>query len=311
MTYAALQFTPAIFGKDGIFGGGERYVHSLAEALAEGAGPTWESRLVGFGKRDLAFVKNGVAVEVIAVGEHELKRLSGFSPLLCELFRRVDLVHIHQPFTYAGQLAAVAALQARIPFVITDLGAGNHRNAFALKVLNCASAIVSISEFSQRLLNDALEVEPIWFTSAQSMTIGFAPTPLSTAKGFSMLGRILPHKGVDRLIRSLPRRLKFTIAGDKPDNSYFSYLVELAKGKERYVLPSPDDATLSNLYSSHKAYCIGSTHIDYKGNYQKKPELMGITTMEALASGCPVVVSNTASLPEVIRGRFARHCTPI
>jgi glycosyltransferase involved in cell wall biosynthesis len=74
----------------------------------------------------------------------------------------------------------------------------------------------------------------------------------------------------------------------------------------RFVLDANDDKLLE-LYRSSGLFVQASTARDIYGTTHVKSELMGLTTLEAMACGLPVAVSDTASLPELVPDpRFGR-----
>jgi glycosyltransferase involved in cell wall biosynthesis len=108
------------------------------------------------------------------------------------------------------------------------------------------------------------------------------------------VGRILPHKGFDRIIRALPKGLKLVIAGTVCDQAYSSMLAELiqSSGSDVVILEGLDDDDIRNLVRKASLFVHASTHVDYRGTYYAKPELLGLAPLEAL-------VSNAGSLPEL------------
>ncbi len=269
--------------------------------LACGADNSWTSSLLGFGRRAHVDSVNGVQSRVLATNENAIANFTAFSPELYRVFPTYDLIHIHQPFTISGQTAAVVAAQSKVPFVLTDLGAGNRKTLFAIDVLRRASAIVAISEYSKRQLAEFFPGSHIAVVIGPVESRWFSDVGASARAGVLYVGRILPHKGVDRIIGAAPRDLPITIAGASADERYLRHLIAMAEGKTVSFRLNPADLELTELYRTHEFYCIASTHRDCFGSFYENPELMGITTMEALASGCKVIVSDTTSLPEIVR----------
>ncbi|WP_028992026.1 glycosyltransferase family 4 protein [Thermoanaerobacter thermocopriae] len=109
------------------------------------------------------------------------------------------------------------------------------------------------------------------------------------------VGASYPHKNYDNLIKAitlaLDKNIKLIIAGGKDE--YRNYLKKLAKELNlvdrvlfiNYV-PQKD---LPYLYSAAKCLVYPSL---YEG--------FGLPPLEAMACGCPVITSNTSSLPEVV-----------
>jgi glycosyltransferase involved in cell wall biosynthesis len=117
----------------------------------------------------------------------------------------------------------------------------------------------------------------------------------------------MPHKGIDRVIAALPREFSLTIVGHVYHEPYYELLRQMANGKNvRFVLDA-DDETLLDLYRTSGLFVQASTAQDIYGNIVANAELMGLTTLEAIACGLPAVVSDTGSLPELVPDpRFGR-----
>jgi glycosyltransferase involved in cell wall biosynthesis len=80
----------------------------------------------------------------------------------------------------------------------------------------------------------------------------------------------------------------------------------MAKAKKVEFIHEADDASLIDAYREAGVFVQASTHSDMYGNRIQKPELMGLTTIEAMSTGAPVITSNAGSLPELASDqRFA------
>ncbi len=113
------------------------------------------------------------------------------------------------------------------------------------------------------------------------------------------VGRLLPHKGFERIIRALPAELRLVIAGAKYDREYCSYLSKLSGDSRVKFEEHLTDEQLLLLMQTAGIFVHASTHIDYRGTYYAKPELLGLAPLEALSAGTPVLVSSAGSLPEL------------
>ena len=109
-----------------------------------------------------------------------------------------------------------------------------------------------------------------------------------------------PNKNFHSVIKAI-NQLKdvectFVIAGGT--NSKVFENVDLPRGKNVKYIGYVNDAELKALYENALCFVFPSF---YEG--------FGLPPLEAMACGCPVVVSNTASLPEVC-GDAALYCDP-
>ena len=124
--------------------------------------------------------------------------------------------------------------------------------------------------------------------------------------GVLFVGRLTPHKGVDRLIAALPDGARLTIAGTgghdrhPPERDYPDHLRRLAAGKDvRFAGAVPDDE-LPGLLRSAAVVAMPSVHRSCYGADVEIAELLGLTAIEAMASGTPVVASAVGGLNEVV-----------
>jgi glycosyltransferase involved in cell wall biosynthesis len=115
------------------------------------------------------------------------------------------------------------------------------------------------------------------------------------------VGRLLPHKGVDTLIRALPTDLSAQIVGPVADARYERDLRELAAGKRVTFRHDCDDAALVEAYRASSCIVLPSVYRDMYGDETKVPELLGQTLLEGMATGLPAVCTSVASLPEIVR----------
>ncbi len=114
------------------------------------------------------------------------------------------------------------------------------------------------------------------------------------------VGRLLPHKGIDRLITALPPGLPLTVCGRPYHPEYFEVLKGLSAGKDvTFITDADDDATLE-LYRRAWVNVLPSVYRDYYGQTHLAPELMGFTLLEAMACGTPAICSNVAGMPEYV-----------
>jgi glycosyltransferase involved in cell wall biosynthesis len=304
-----LSVTPAVFGDNGIFGGGERYVHSVAEALSHAGAGKIKPTILGFTDKSPCEYRDGSVRIILAKTDNFAQnRLDWYGRQIWDVVRDFDLIHVHQPFTRCGEVALCAAASLGKAIVATDLGGGLPPADPANHPISFADRIIAISAFSSRLLGERASV-------AIRVVIGpvgdkYAEPPIVSNKkiGALYVGRIMPHKGIDRLIRAAPSDLSVTIAGKGYDSEYEAYLRSLAKGKAVQFIDNPNDDDLLRLYAGAAVHVAPSVVLDYRGRYHPNAELMGITTMEALASGTPVAVANTCSLPELIADADVGEC---
>ena len=137
----------------------------------------------------------------------------------------------------------------------------------------------------------------------------FSPPPVAGRRERSAIcvSRIMRHKGIDRVISALPVGLKLRVVGRVYDAHYHKMLLDMARTRDVEFIHDADDDRLLELYRTSGVFIQASTTKDLYGNLVKKPELMGLTTLEAMSTGLPAIVSNAGSLPELVPDeRFGR-----
>jgi glycosyltransferase involved in cell wall biosynthesis len=293
------HFSPAYFSPDSIVGGGERYVLNVVKSLANA--PDITQSVISFSAQAHDTVLDGVPVRMLRNESPFPSPMDAFSSQLWTAFSGVDLVHVHQPLTVSGAIATTVAASLGLPIVATDLGGGQHSLMLHGRGVSQVDGLVSISEYAHATIAP-------FYSGPHVVLIGpldtkrFAPRKdrQRDRRKVLVVSRLLPHKGIDRVIRSLPKGLSLTIVGQMYDPRYFETLTELARGKAVTFVQDADDAKLLDLYSSCGLFVQASTTRDIYGNFIQKPELMGLTTLEAMSCGLPVLVSDAGSLPELV-----------
>jgi glycosyltransferase involved in cell wall biosynthesis len=199
-------------------------------------------------------------------------------------------------------VAAALASQHR---VTTDHGLGGGGWGGLLPAL--FDLFLTVSRFSA----DDLAVPPrrtrVIYGGADPERFRPDPGGETTRDGVLYVGRITPHKGVDRLIRALPPTASLTIAGSdghdqrSPERDYPRLLRRLATGREvRFTGAAGEDA-LPWLYRRAAVFVLPTVERTCYGRPVAVTELLGLSVLEAMASGTPVVASRTGGLPEVVR----------
>jgi glycosyltransferase involved in cell wall biosynthesis len=134
----------------------------------------------------------------------------------------------------------------------------------------------------------------------------YTPTGSGRRRGVLFIGRLTPHKGIDRLIRALPPGASLTIAGSTghdqtpPEQHYPELLQRLAKDRDVHFLGAVPDADLPALLREAAVLALPSVHWTCYGRYVPVSELLGLVVLEAMASGTPVVCSRIGGLPEIV-----------
>lgn len=156
----------------------------------------------------------------------------------------------------------------------------------------------------QTLLPLWLDFEAIWATPRRPIAL---PRP-----ALLFIGQLTPRKGYDLLVRALPRvaqrypgvSLQVVSGLNQEDRRRLEALARELGVWERIVLRGRvEDAELINLYRSVDVYV---TPTRYEG--------FGLTLLEAMAAGCPLIASDIPVVNEIVthtvNGWLARYDDP-
>jgi glycosyltransferase involved in cell wall biosynthesis len=291
------HITPATFGEDGVWGGGERYALELARHMADKA----DTVLIAFGPRDRRERMGNLEIRVIGKPWHVRGERSNPIALgMLGALRGADVVHCHQRYLLATSVAALAARMAGRRIFVSDLGGGGWDISAWLRTDRWFHGHLHLSDFSRRLSgHDGEPFAHVIFGGVD--TEKFSPDA-AVARGRAALyaGRILPHKGVDYLIEAAGADDEIWIAGRVADEAYLTDLRRLANGKRVAFYHDRDDAGLIAAYRRALCVVLPSVHRDRHGNEFRAPELLGQTLLEGMACGAPAVCTSVASLPEIV-----------
>jgi glycosyltransferase involved in cell wall biosynthesis len=292
---------PTAFGDGGLFGGGERYPLELARALAREV----PCRLVTFGS-DARHVHEDDGLEIVVLparahahGHPAHPRGGG----LVRALRDADVVHAHQLYSRTTAIALWAARAAGRRRVITDHGLIGRRRRHRIGLVE---RFLTVSRYSAQVLGAPPERTTPIFGGADPRR--FSPDRDDKRRGVLFVGRITPHKGVDRLIRALPPGTELTVAGSTghdpawPERDYPRLLRQLAAsapGRVTFAGPVADE-DLPRLMRRHAIVALPSVAYTCYGRHVPVSELLGLSVIEAMASGTPVVCSRIGGVPEVV-----------
>ncbi len=292
--------TPLFFDESSYLGGGERYAANLAAGVVEGSGERFEVELISYGVRaDRRTLRPGVALRVLPVARRPDNPLDAVSWELPDAIADADLVHVHMAYSRSAELGLLAARQQRKPTCVSDHGGHSSWLGASLGSLELADRVVCYSDFGATLHRTKT---PIVVIKGGVDGRRFAPPAVRPQRDrFLCVARLLPHKGIDRLIRAVPAQLPLTVCGRPYHPEYFAMLRQLAEGKRVEFVTDADDETIRGLYARAWANVLPSVYRDCYGNTYQAPELMGLTLLEAMACGTPAIASRVAAMPEFIR----------
>jgi glycosyltransferase involved in cell wall biosynthesis len=297
-----LHIVPALFGTSGTIGGAERYAFELARHMAERV-PT---RLLSFG--DQTREETSGALQIRVSGDPHYIRGQKMNPVSWDVvdeIRRADVVHCHQQHLFYSSLAAAFGRLTRRKVFVTDLGGGGWDISSYISTDRWYHGHLHISEYSRRVFgHEGNSRSHVIFGGVDAEK--FSP-PLEKPRRTHVVfvGRLLPHKGVDNLIRAIRPKaiqpeLPLTIIGPKLHDSYFAELQLLASGKPVSFRTEASDQAIIDAYRGALCVVLPSVYRDMYGNETRVPELLGQTLLEAMACGTPAICTDVASMPEIV-----------
>lgn len=284
--------SPTYFAPESFVGGGERYAEELSRAMAD----LVPVRFISFGPR--AFRQRvGARYERVILRSWTRDKMTPFSPRLWTELGGASVVHCYQLNTLSTFLAALFARLRGVPAFVTDLGGGGWTPGYHIDPGRWIDGHLPISAYASRLLPSGAQAAQVIYGGVDLQK--YPPRPAPRHDGTVVfLGRILPHKGIHALIEGLPRDRRLKIVGPAGDASYLERLRRLAAGKQVTFVHDASDADVGSLLRE-AAVLVHPTPTDADGTAGVR-ELLGLSVLEAMASGCVVVVSDAASLPELI-----------
>ena len=293
-----VHLVPNCFGRErGIVGGAERYVFELARHMAART-PT---RLVSFEPEPRVETCGPLEIRTLRPWGYVGSRWNPFSLRVLRELAWADVVHCHQYKTCIGSLAALYCRATGRRVFASDLGGAGRDISAYVSTDNWFHGHLHISRFSRRLAgHDHRENARVIYGGVAFAR--FSPDETVARDGSVLyVGRLLPHKGLDVLVRALPAGMRLVLVGQEADPEYLALLEKLAEGKEVTIVSDADDAALQGYYRRALCIVLPSVHRTIQGQVFSAPELLGQTLLEGMACQAPGICSDAAALPEIVR----------
>ncbi|HMH84271.1 MAG TPA: glycosyltransferase family 4 protein [Gemmatimonadales bacterium] len=292
-------------------GGVPEHVHNLALQLNRWGHPTTVVTSDMGAYRDLDFVRRVGTSRVIYSNGGVARVTTGWrlTRRLEEMFLEggYDIVHVHGGLApMLGLVAPRAAWRLGIPVVATfhswfarSLGCRIFRRPLQ-RILDRHAARIAVSEpvvhANSRYFDADWEIIPNGVDTSFFRPNGRRPTDALTDRPrLLFLGRIEPRNGLGTLLDALPRILArypttlLTVAGDGPWRRYYERRARELGASVRFVGQVFHDRPA--YYGSADLYLCPTTIASF-----------GVTLLEAMACGTPMVVSDNAGFRSVIDG---------
>ncbi len=287
------------YARHRVVGGGERYALAYARALAELTPTT----LALFDRLPSATTDGRLWIRTFTVRDDEERWGFPATPATRAALREFEVLHAMVFPTPATDWLVWAGRRRRQIVVLTDVGGGGpcwsarwRRFGPWFDLNRRATGLALLSHYSAERFGD-------WSTPKVVLHGGIDPTQwpaTSAALGDYALyvGRLLPHKGVLPLIQALAPTTPLRVVGRPYDPAYRQALEAAAHGRQVRFHFAVEDAELRQLYAGARLLVQPSLPTDSAGG--DKSELLGLATLEGMASGRPVVVTRAGSLPELV-----------
>ena len=314
-----------------IGGGLSRWMAEMASRYPPGAMIVSTGHVAGSDESDQAFPNR---IDRIATDARQLRTLAGIVPWSR---RVVALCRAHEPgFIWCGNIhpaaypASLMRRRTRVPYGLivhgTDLLAVrrlSRGSAFKRRVarmlMRPASVIVANSRFTRDLLLDVcreidIERDP---QSARVVPLGTDPEhfrpavetagvraryELCDGRWLLTVANLVAHKGIDTGIRALAELraahpdLGYAIVGSGSERAALGRLAESlgVEDRVRFLTGVPDD-DLPALYNT------ASVYLGVSRSEPRTVEGFGISLVEALACGVPVIGGRSGGIPDTVR----------
>jgi glycosyltransferase involved in cell wall biosynthesis len=271
------------------YGGTERVIHALVEELVKRG-----HEITLFASGDSKTSAKLISVYPKSLREAGFKDLYGTNTwgmlnvaYAYQKQHEFDIIHDHQPY-----LSLPTANMADTPVLMTLHGSLNNDNKHMFTALD-KPYLVSISEAQRAFAPNLNYIGNVY----NGLEMDHYPFSRSHKGYLVIVGRISIEKGTHlaiKVAKELDMPLIIAAKLDKAnahDVQYFySHIKPNLKGKIQWV-GEVDEKERNELLKN--AYC--SLHpVTW-------PEPFGLTLIEAMACGCPVVAFNKGSIPEVIK----------
>lgn len=285
-------------------GGGDRYVYNLARALQ----PLCDVTFFSFGPRhrqeDIAGLRH--VVLPVRFGTNADDPLPGS---LAYAGRAFDIVHMHHLWSKATTLATLVRSASRRPVVVTDHGGGGGRLIRRSGIYRLVSAFVCQSDFARGLLPAAARRRATVIKGGLDPA-RFPYTPGPRSRQVLQLGRIMAHKGINYLIEAAGSDIAVVIAGKVVNDRYYRDLQQQAEGKPVRFLIDADDAAILGELGRSAVTVAASVYRDLHGNTWPTSELLGLTLLESMSVGTPVICTEVGGMPEFVRDGVTGFIVP-
>lgn len=291
-----IYVSPTYFEDSSFIGGGERYALELARAMS----CVTETELISFSERPGVEKIGDLTIRLFKPWFYlKRQKITPFYPPFIKALKNADIIHCYQYHTLTTSLSVLYGKLLRKKVFVTDLGGGGWDILSYHGITGSfIDGFIHISKYAGELYSKYKTRHYVIYGGVD--TTKFYPLDIKRERKVLFVGRLLPHKGIDYLINAVDKDIKLTIIGRPYSSEYFEYLKNLAYGKEVEFIIDASDEVLLREYNTASVFVLPSVYRTIYGNYTNVPELLGLVVLEAMACKTPVIVTNVASLPELV-----------
>lgn len=238
-------------------------------------------------------------------GKHRLMLMLNKPNMISELKKQdFDVLHITYYnsyfLKYLGNKPFVLTVYDMIHEKFQNMFPSNDKTSLYKKILiEKASKIIAISQSTKNDLIEFFDVDPskievIYLANSMVLTETIKLTATIPKNYLLFVGSRAGYKNFDRFIYSSEKLLKenydlsIVCAGGGQFNEYEISLFNKLNIRDKVYQYNLDDELLAHFYKNASLFIFPSL---YEG--------FGIPVLEAFACECPLVCSNTSSLPEI------------
>jgi glycosyltransferase involved in cell wall biosynthesis len=213
------------------------------------------------------------------------------------------VIHTHHMRSLPSRMAALTGRSRGQRIAVTDHGLQG--DVWAGLLPRLFHLFLTVSVYSARELGAPPARTRVIYGGADP--VRYAPDGDQPRDGVLFVGRLTPHKGVDRLLMALPNGARLRVVGSTghdprpPERDYPRLLRHLALDRDVQFLGAAADAELPRLYRSARVLAMPSVEQTCYGRRVRVSELLGLVALEAMASGTPVIASRVGGLAEVVQ----------
>jgi glycosyltransferase involved in cell wall biosynthesis len=294
-----LVIPASYFSRNRTVGGGERYALEYARAMAS----LMPTTLALFDLSPTQETRGALEIRTFKVRHFRQRLCFPLSRDTWHALREYELLHLMVFPTPLTDLLVTVARWRRQLVVLTDVGGGGPCWSSYLQKLHpqlnlnrLAHGLAPLSRHAAQRFCDWPQPKTILYGG---VNLEAFRTDDAAPAGYALfVGRLLPHKGVLPLIEALEADTPLRVVGRPYDPAYLAQLQRAAAGKNVRFILDADDVELSRQYAG--ANVVLQPSLPAADPAHDSSELLGLVTLEAMGCGKPVIVTRTASLPELV-----------